>query len=228
MHKYKIYVFLFLTIGILCFNYTYASNNSLPLLGKIIYIDPGHGGLDPGALYKTINEKDINLEISKKIEESLTRQGAIVYMTRYGDYDLSANNTINRKRSDLSRRSNIINRSNCDLYLSIHLNAETSSTWRGGQMFYDDINTKNKQIAEIFQKLFKEKLNSNREYKKVNDLYLQKRVKVPGILIEVGFLSNPNDRYLLKQDSYQSKVADVITEGVIEYLFFTCHHTHLL
>lgn len=219
MHKYKIYVFLFLTIGILCFNYTYASNNSLPLLGKIIYIDPGHGGLDPGALYKTINEKDINLEISKKIEESLTRQGAIVYMTRYGDYDLSANNTINRKRSDLSRRSNIINRSNCDLYLSIHLNAETSSTWRGGQMFYDDINTKNKQIAEIFQKLFKEKLNSNREYKKVNDLYLQKRVKVPGILIEVGFLSNPNDRYLLKQDSYQSKVADVITEGVIEYFF---------
>lgn len=219
MHKYKIYVFLFLTIGILCFNYTYASNNSLPLLGKIIYIDPGHGGLDPGALYKTINEKDINLEISKKIEESLTRQGAIVYMTRYGDYDLSANNTINRKRSDLSRRSNIINRSNCDLYLSIHLNAETSSTWRGGQMFYDDINTKNKQIAEIFQKLFKEKLNSNREYKKVNDLYLQKRAKVPGILIEVGFLSNPNDRYLLKQDSYQSKVADVITEGVIEYFF---------
>lgn len=219
MHKYKIYVFLFLTIGILYFNYTYASNNSLPLLGKIIYIDPGHGGLDPGALYKTINEKDINLEISKKIEESLTRQGAIVYMTRYGDYDLSANNTINRKRSDLSRRSNIINRSNCDLYLSIHLNAETSSTWRGGQMFYDDINTKNKQIAEIFQKLFKEKLNSNREYKKVNDLYLQKRVKVPGILIEVGFLSNPNDRYLLKQDSYQSKVADVITEGVIEYFF---------
>ena len=210
MHKYKIYVFLFLTIGILCFNYTYASNNSLPLLGKIIYIDPGHGGLDPGALYNTI---------SKKIEESLTRQGAIVYMTRYGDYDLSANNTINRKRSDLSRRSNIINRSNCDLYLSIHLNAETSSTWRGGQMFYDDINTKNKQIAEIFQKLFKEKLNSNREYKKVNDLYLQKRVKVPGILIEVGFLSNPNDRYLLKQDSYQSKVADVITEGVIEYFF---------
>ena len=217
MHKYKIYVFLFLTIGILCFNYTYASNNSLPLLGKVIYIDPGHGGLDPGALYKTINEKDINLEISKKIEESLTRQGAIVYMTRYGDYDLSANNTINRKRSDLSRRSNIINRSNCDLYLSIHLNAETSSTWRGGQMFYDDINTKNKQIAEIFQKLFKEKLNSNREYKKVNDLYLQKRVKVPGILIEVGFLSNSSERALLTSDTYQNKLADVIRKGVNKY-----------
>lgn len=217
MHKYKICVFLFLIIGIIGFNYAYADNNTLPLLGKVIYIDPGHGGLDPGTIYKDLYEKDINLSISKKIEDSLTRQGAIVYMTRYGDYDLSANNTINRKRSDLSRRSNIINKSNCDLYLSIHLNAETSSTWRGGQIFYDDINDENEKIADIFQNLFKKKLNSRRKYKKVNDLYLQKRVKVPGILIEVGFLSNANDRYLLKQESYQSKVADVITEATIRY-----------
>lgn len=176
-----------------------------------------HGGFDPGALYKDTFEKDINLSISKKIEEDLTKQGAIVYMTRYGDYDLSANNTINRKRSDLSRRSNLINRSDCDLYLSIHLNAETSSTWRGGQVFYDDINNDNKKIAEIFQELFKRELNSNRKYQKVSTLYLQKRVKVPGVLIEVGFLSNPNDRYLLKQDSYQQRVSNVITEGVIKY-----------
>lgn len=217
MHKYKICVFLFLILGIVGFNYGYASSVSLPLLGKVIYIDPGHGGFDPGALYKDTFEKDINLSISKKIEEDLTKQGAIVYMTRYGDYDLSANNTINRKRSDLSRRSNLINRSDCDLYLSIHLNAETSSTWRGGQVFYDDINNDNKKIAEIFQELFKRELNSNRKYQKVSTLYLQKRVKVPGVLIEVGFLSNPNDRYLLKQDSYQQRVSNVITEGVIKY-----------
>jgi N-acetylmuramoyl-L-alanine amidase len=217
MHKYRICVFLLLIIGIFSFNYVYAKNISLPLFGKLIYIDPGHGGLDPGALYKDIYEKDINLEISKKLEESLSRQGAIVFMTRYGDYDLSVKNTINRKRSDLSRRSNIINKSNCDLYISVHLNAETSSTWRGGQIFYDDINSENKEIAEIMQELFAKKLSSRRKYKKVSDLYLQKRVKVPGVLIEVGFISNPNDRYLLKQKSYQTKVADVITEGVIKY-----------
>lgn len=217
MHKYKICVFLFLILGIIGFNYSYASNVSLPLLGKVIYIDPGHGGMDPGTLYKDIFEKDINLSISKKLEADLTRQGAIVYMTRYGDYDLSANNTNNRKRSDLSRRSNLINRSNSDLYLSIHLNAETSSTWRGGQVFYDDINSENKKLAEIFQTLFKKELNSNRKYQKVSTLYLQKRVKVPGILIEVGFLSNPNDRYLLKQNDYQQRVSNVITKGVIQY-----------
>lgn len=217
MHKYRICVFLLLIIGIIGFNYVYAKNISLPLFGKVIYIDPGHGGLDPGALYKDIYEKDINLEISKKIEESLSKQGAIVYMTRYGDYDLSVKNTINRKRSDLSRRSNIINKSNCDLYLSIHLNAETSSTWRGGQIFYDDINSANKEIADILQDLFAKKLNSRRKYKRVSDLYLQKRVKVPGVLIEVGFISNPNDRYLLKQKSYQNRVSEVITEGIIKY-----------
>ena len=203
MHKYRICVFLLLIIGIFSFNYVYAKNISLPLFGKLIYIDPGHGGLDPGALYKDIYEKDINLEISKKLEESLSRQGAIVFMTRYGDYDLSVKNTINRKRSDLSRRSNIINKSNCDLYISVHLNAETSSTWRGGQIFYDDINSENKEIAEIMQELFAKKLSSRRKYKKVSDLYLQKRVKVPGVLIEVGFISNPNDRYLLKQKSFK-------------------------
>ena len=83
------------------------------------------------------------------LEDKLTKLGAIVYLTRYGDYDLAVTNTINRKRSDLSRRSNIINKSNCDLYLSIHLNAETSSTWRGGQIFYDDINSENKDYKTV-------------------------------------------------------------------------------
>ena len=69
-----------------------ADENHLPLLGKVIYIDPGHGGLDPGAMYKNIKEAPINLEISQKLEETLTRYGAIVYMTRYGDYDLAVNN----------------------------------------------------------------------------------------------------------------------------------------
>ena len=95
--------------------------------------------MDPGAIYKDIEEADINLKIAQKASKLLEQYGAIVYLTRYGDYDLSVPNTINRKRSDLSRRGNIINRSNCDLYLSIHLNAEGSNTWKGAQMFYDNI-----------------------------------------------------------------------------------------
>ena len=117
--------------------------NNLPLLGKVIYLDPGHGGKDPGAVWDNIYESDINLEISLQIQEELEKNGAIVYLTRYGDYDLSANYAELRKRSDLSRRANIINRSQADVYLSIHLNSDISTTWKGAQVFYNTINEKN-------------------------------------------------------------------------------------
>lgn len=189
----------------------------LSLFGKVIYIDAGHGGVDPGAMYKNIMEKDINLSISKILEDKLTKVGAIVYLTRYGDYDLAVNNTINRKRSDLSRRGNIINRSECDLFVSIHLNAESTGIWRGPQVFYDDINKENEEFAKILQLNLNQELNSDRKYKLTNDMYLQKRIKRPGVLIEVGFLSNANDRYLLKTKSYQDKVSNIIMNSIIQY-----------
>ena len=120
MLKYK---FSILFIFILCLGgitFVSADTQDLELFGKVIYIDPGHGGLDPGAIYKDIYESDLNLEISNKLVATLEAKGAIVYMTRYGDYDLAVTNAQNRKRSDLSRRANIINRSLCDIYISIH------------------------------------------------------------------------------------------------------------
>ena len=218
MLKYKITVlclFLLTISGISCVQ---ASNPTLPLLGKVIYLDPGHGGLDPGAIYKDIEEEEINLEISTKLAKSLEQLGAIVYLTRTGDYDLAVPNTINRKRSDLSRRANIINRSKCDLYLSLHLNSETSSTWKGAQVFYDDVNKKNKTIAEIMQKSLEEKVNTKREFKEMTTIYMYQRIKQPGVLIELGFLSNPNERYLLTTNTYQQKLIDAMINGIRTYL----------
>lgn len=209
---------LFILILFLCtFSFVKAGNDELRLLGKVIYLDPGHGGLDPGAIYKDIEEATINLEISKQLMSRLEQEGAIVYLTRNGDYDLAVNNAVNRKRSDLSRRGNIINRSLCDIYLSIHLNADKSTTWRGAQVFYDDINPNNEKIAKILQQVLKEDLKTTRQYKETNDMYLHKRVTRPGVLVEVGFITNPNERYLLMQESYQKKVANSITRGIIKY-----------
>lgn len=218
MLKYKLGTLFILMIGIFSFSFASAQNNEMPLLGKVIYIDPGHGGSDPGAMYMEIREADLNLKISQKLEEKLVSLGAIVYLTRYGDYDLSVNHTVNRKRSDLSRRGNIINHSACDLFLSIHLNAEETGIWRGAEVYYDDINPENKVIAEIMQTQMKKYLGSKRSLKKTDDLYLQKRIERPGVLIEAGFLSNSSDRYLLKQDTYQEKIATAITEGVLIYI----------
>ncbi len=190
---------------------------TLPLLGKVIYLDPGHGGKDPGAVWGNTYESDINLQLCLSLQMELEKNGAIVYLTRYGDYDLSANNAMLRKRSDLSRRVNIINRSLADLYLSIHLNADVSSTWKGAQVFFDDINPKNEEIAKVLQEQFRKDLNTNRDCKNINDHYLYSRVNIPGVLIEAGFISNDNERYLLKQTEYQQKVSKTIVKGIVNY-----------
>lgn len=217
MIRYKMYVIFLLIIFICGFGFVSAGSNDLPLLGKVIYVDPGHGGVDPGAIYKEIHESDINLSISMKLANVLERSGAIVLMTRTGDYDLSVNNAINRKRSDLSRRANIINSSKCDLYISIHLNSISSSTWRGAQVFYDDINSNNKKLAEILQGTLKKNLKTTREYKEMTNMYMYKRITVPGVLVEAGFLSNPSERYLLLDETYQDKISRSLYNGIIEY-----------
>lgn len=217
MLKYKIEALVFLLTLLCFFNFVSAKENNLSLLSKVIYLDAGHGGADSGAFYKNVKESDLNLSITNKVMELLKQDGAIVYLTRYGDYDLSVSNAWNRKRSDLSRRANIINQSECDLYLSIHLNAEDSGTLHGAEVYYDTINTENEKIAKIFQKEFQKHLNSNRDYKENSTKYLQRRVSRPGVLLEVGFLSNASERSLLKSDTYQNKIATVIRNAVNLY-----------
>ena len=215
MIKYKIYV-LFTLILTLC-TFTFVRAEEPILKGKIIYLDAGHGGRDTGAIYKELRESDINLEITKQIKEELEKYGAKVYMTRIGDYDLSKTNTSNHKKSDLSERARLINASNCDMYISIHLNSDSSPTWHGTQIFYTNKNKENKTIAEIIQKKFKQNLKIEREIKQLKKMYLFDRINRPGVLIEAGFISNSNDRYLLKQEEHQKKIATTIRESIIEY-----------
>lgn len=217
MFKYKFSVILFFILLLIAFNYVSAESKNLPLLSKVIYLDPGHGSADSGAYYEGIKESDLNLELSKRIMKALKEEGATVYLTRYDDYDLSANYAINRKRSDLSRRANIINKSGCDMFISVHLNASTSTSWYGAQVYYDNINKENKEIAKVFQEELRRYLATTRDYKENNTKYLQRRINRPGVLLEAGFLSNPNERYLLQKKSYQDRIAEVIKKAVIKY-----------
>ncbi len=217
MKKYRLFMVAFFLAFVSFFNFAFAQDKKLSLLSKVIYLDPGHGGADSGAFYKNYREADINLAISIKVMNALKKEGAVVYLTRYGDYDLSVANAWNRKRSDLSRRANVINKSECDLYLSIHLNADSSGMLKGAEAYYDTINIENEKIAKIFQEEFKRELNSTRDYKENSTKYLQRRVNRPGVLLEVGFLSNASERALLVDDVYQNKIASVIRDGVIKY-----------
>ena len=201
---------------ILVFDKANAFMKEAPLVGKTIYLDAGHGGKDPGAYYKDIYEEDINLGIVLKLRDKLESLGAIVYLTRDSDYDLSNPNASLRKRSDLSNRAKMINSSDADIYLSIHLNSSSNTSWKGAQVFYDDINKNNEKLADIFQKNFNKYLNSNRNFQEISTLYMYKRITKPGLLLELGFISNPNERYLLNQDDYQNKIVNVLSDSLLE------------
>ena len=143
-------------------------------------------------------------------------KGAVVLLTRDGDYDLS-NSTINKKRDDLYNRVKLINNSNCDMYISMHLNSSPSSKWNGIQIFYSNILKENKIIASTITDTMKINLNNVRDYKKENGYYMYSKLKVPGVLVEAGFISNKNDNYKIRQEEYQDILINNIVLGIENY-----------
>lgn len=187
---------------------------SLPLTGKMVVIDVGHGGVDAGTSFGDILEKDLNLAIALKLQNTLSKNGASVLMTRDGDYDLSSPNANRRKKSDFDNRIKLINESNADLYLSIHINYLSDSSYSGGQVFYYGEN--NKDLALAIQEEFN-KISYARSIKNMPDIYMYKRLNILGVLVECGFISNRLEREKLVTNEYQQEIAQAITNGVVNY-----------
>lgn len=215
-----------LTILFLILQHDFSENKSwktwsLPLSGKIILLDAGHGGPDGGAGTGDTLEKEIALQITHKLRDYLQQQGALVVMTRETDTDLAdpgTNGYSRRKVEDLKKRLKMINDSDHDFFVSIHLNAIPSTRWRGAQTFYSPHYKENARAAKFVQEELRKNLeNTDRKAKPISNVYILDHAKKPGILVEVGFLSNPGERANLKQDSYQEKVADSIYRGIIRY-----------
>ncbi|MBQ4584200.1 MAG: N-acetylmuramoyl-L-alanine amidase [Bacilli bacterium] len=190
----------------------YMVSAKLPLNEKTIAIDAGHGGKDPGTTYKDIYEKDINLKISLYLKESLINLGANVVMTREGDYDLSSPSAYARKKSDFDNRIKLINNSEVDFYVSIHLNYLTDSKYSGAQVF---ALKDNMEYAKNIQDYLNKNLKGDRESKRMpTATYMYQRLAVPGVLIECGFLSNATERAKLITDEYQKQVAGAIAKSI--------------
>ncbi|PLR77932.1 N-acetylmuramoyl-L-alanine amidase CwlD [Bacillus sp. V3-13] len=225
--KLKMGIFMAgLLVLFLIWQYDFIENNSwkswnLPLSGKIILLDPGHGGPDGGAGTMQVLEKDIALKVSLKLREYLQEQGALVIMTRETDKDLADKGTrgySRRKAEDLKKRLKMINESEADFYASIHLNAIPSSRWSGAQTFYSPKIKENKKAAKFIQDELRRNLeNTDRKAKAISNVYILKHAKKPGVLVEIGFLSNPGERAKLQKDAYQEKVAASIYEGILRY-----------
>lgn len=205
---------LFIFIIILSISKVDASIISFPLLGKIIYLDAGHGGLDSGAISNNIKEKDINLQIILKLKEKLEATGATVLLTRKDDNDLANKNATRRKKSDFDNRINLINTSKADLYISIHQNQYYNDMYYGPQVFYIK---GNENLATIVQEELNYLTKTKRKIKTINNVYMYKRINKPGILIECGFLSNKTERNKLNNPKYQEELSTTITNALIKY-----------
>ena len=199
-----------------------------PLEGVKIVIDAGHGGEDGGATKGDVVEKTITLAISQQVEKQLKRKGATVVMTRTKDGDVVAEHASServgtlreRKRQDIYLRKDIVEKEQPDIFVTIHANAIPETKWRGAQVFYHkDGHADGEILAKSIQQSIRTNLkNTEREALSIKEVYLLKKVQVPAVLVETGFISNDEERTLLIDKDYQKKMADAVVEGIEEYL----------
>lgn len=186
-----------------------------------ICIDSGHGGNDPGKIgVAGTKEKEVNLAIALKLKKSLEKQNIRVVMTRTDDRNLADANGTNEKTSDMKNRVAKMDSEQPDAVISIHQNSYTDSTAKGAQVFYYSESKNGKKLAEVLQKSLIENADpENHRMAKANtSYYILKNTSAPTVIVECGFLSNPEEERLLNTAQYQEKLVDALQKGICEYL----------
>lgn len=198
-------------------------NNNLE--GKNIIIDPGHGGIDPGATdNRTFFEKDVNLDIAKKLKNELESKKACVYLTRETDISLDYQNNFSSSRHnrDLLARITHFNSGKYDIFISIHVNKASSARAMGSIVFYSPEHPHSAYLADYLQNSLnnhiKKHINKNAVHMPVkSNFFILRNSEIPGVIVETGFMSNPQEKKLLQDDSYRMRLAQAICKGVETY-----------
>ncbi|EHK2306406.1 N-acetylmuramoyl-L-alanine amidase CwlD [Clostridium perfringens] len=213
----SIMMFSFLVLNISFLKVNAEENN------KVIVIDPGHGGIDGGAKSENgVIEKDINLSISLKTKAALESKGYKVIMTRSEDVGLytEGKKVREKKIEDLGNRVKIKKENKCDAFISIHQNMFPQKNCKGAQVWSAN-NEPSQKLGKIIQQKFKEEVDQNnkreakvakKEYKILNDGY-----EGASVIVECGFLSNPEECELLGKEDYQNKIANTLANAIDEY-----------
>lgn len=190
-----------------------------------IILDAGHGGEDGGAVgVDGIIEKDINLSITQNLRDLLVMNGYTVVMTRDSDtaiYDPGMETLREKKVSDLENRLELMKEYPGSIFISIHQNQFGSPIYSGTQVFYSPNSQTSQELAQIIQEHAKADLDeeNNRTIKVVGDeIYLLWNAPTTAVMVECGFLSNPDEAHKLVDADYQKRVAFMIFDSLNEYL----------
>lgn len=184
------------------------------LAGQVVAIDPGHGGIDGGASGNGLMEKDITLKVAVKLAGVLETNGATAVLTRNDDVDFYTKGK-GGKRNDLMTRVEAINHSGANVFVSIHCNAIRDARQSGSQVFYHPGREENRLIAETVQRALKSFPPGNRrQAKKDLDIIVLNATNIPGVLVEIGYLTNKREAGLLADEQYQQNLAEHIAKAL--------------
>ena len=221
-----IYLLLFISTLIISLGFFYLLNNGYlkPLFKgwadkTIIVIDPGHGGFDPGATYGEVLEKDINLEISLILADLLEKHNDYaIIMTRKEDENPAKANSRDRILKSLQKRKTVALQYRADIFISIHTNSTKNKEARGPIVFYKEDNREAQKLAHSIQeKLWA--LNPSFRTALPGNFYLTNEIEGYTVLVEVGFLSNKEDRELLLDPDFQKNTAQAIYSAIKEFAY---------
>ena len=196
----------------------------LPKEPVTVIIDPGHGGIDGGATDNNIIEKDINLAVSQNLRDLLSIQGFRVIMTREDDrslHDDGLTQIARQKRSDMYHRLSVIENNPNAVFISIHQNKFEQSSSKGAQIFYSPNHPDSQKLAQSIQDSFVSLLqpDNHREIKEAqNNLFLLYESQIPAVMVECGFISNPEEAAKLQTEVYQQQIAFTVYRGLHRYL----------
>ncbi|MHB1418414.1 MAG: divergent polysaccharide deacetylase family protein [Bacillota bacterium] len=206
--------FVFLSASI-----PYSAAARKPLQSKIIAIDPGHGGYDPGVTRAGVKEKDINLEVSKLLKKKLENNGARVIMTRTADYNHAVKGLHGReaKRYDLNERINMIQKDQATVLLTVHVNSSRKTSYSGAEAFYHPKSENGKLLAYAIQQELRSIPGMTKRMPKYSDCYMIKNTAIPAVLVEIGYLTNPEEREKLHNPAYWNILTEKIVAGIINY-----------
>ena len=188
---------------------------------RLILIDAGHGGNDPGKVgVDGVLEKDLNLTLAKKLEVLLEQQDMEVMLIREEDHGLYDDGASNKKAQDMKRRCELINSEQPACVVSIHQNSYHEESVRGAQVFYYGTSKESEQLAKLLQtELIRAGDPESARQARANDTYyLLKKTAVPTVLVECGFLSNWEDCAKLQDENYQDRLVWAIHMGILKYM----------
>ena len=188
----------------------------------VVVLDPGHGGMDGGAVgVGGITEKDLNLDLAKKLAEKLAAEGVSVLLTRREDELLTFDGATSAKNGDLRARLDIAEKSGNCLFVSIHMNRFSDSSVKGITLYYSPNHPDGKYLAEMMMSAVKETLQpeNTRPIKAADSsLYILHRITKPAVLVECGFLSNAYEASLLASEDYRERLAELLKEVIANYI----------